>query len=253
MLTLMEAELTLPAGEKLNQSLGSVMQGILVEHMNEEWADAMHAQTARPYSQYVTIENGRVLWRIGTLTDAAYENVFLPIKDAGEIFSRQRGYAIGVGPFRTAARERYEDLEARFWGAAERIHHIDMRFLTSASFKNNGGYVIFPEPFLLWKNLIRKWNDFSDASVLREEKLGDHLGAGMRITDYHLHMHPFSLEGRRINAFRGSVRLGAFTNDTTARMAGMLAAFAVYAGTGMKTALGMGGTETDIGLYREKE
>ena len=73
----------------------------------------------------------------------------------------------------------------------------------------------------------------------------------IQIVDYHLHMHPFSLEGRRIRAFRGNVSYGLFRNDMAARLTAILMYFASYAGIGIKTALGMGGTETDVSFYRE--
>lgn len=56
MLRQAEIELTLPEGEKLNQSMGSVLHGALMGIISPEWAAAMHEEKVRPYSQYVTLK-----------------------------------------------------------------------------------------------------------------------------------------------------------------------------------------------------
>ncbi|MDD7197622.1 MAG: CRISPR system precrRNA processing endoribonuclease RAMP protein Cas6, partial [Dialister sp.] len=72
-------------------------------------------------------------------------------------------------------------------------------------------------------------------------------------SDYHLHMHPFSVEGRRIRAFRGNVTYGFFKNDMAASLAATLASFAMYTGIGIKTALGMGAAETEVAYWEKKQ
>jgi CRISPR/Cas system endoribonuclease Cas6 (RAMP superfamily) len=109
--------------------------------------------------------------------------------------------------------------------------------------------MIFPDSHLMLHHWIEKWNAFSDTSVLKEDRLAENLAGTVQITGYRLHMHPYSVEGRRIRAFRGQVKLGLFANETAARMICMLADFASFSGTGIKTALGMGGTQTQIALW----
>lgn len=171
----------------------------------------------------------------------------------GSLFLEQKGYEVGVGKFSILKKDSFQGLEERFWTGTEKIHHIELNFLTSTSFKKNEEYKIFPELPLVFNNLIRKWNVYSDSMVLGEERLGNKLAESMCITDYRLHTHPFSVEGRRIRAFRGNIRLGLFKNDITRRMASMLAAFADYAGIGIKTAMGMGAVHSDIAYYQKKE
>lgn len=72
MLTQVEIELQLPEGMKLNQSMGSVMQGVLMEKTDSEWAERMHQMEVRPYSQYVIWQDGKALWRLQALTDEAW-------------------------------------------------------------------------------------------------------------------------------------------------------------------------------------
>ncbi len=248
MLTQAEIELALPAGQILNQSMGSILQGALMEIVSPAWAAAMHTQKARPYSQYAAMIDGKPCWRIQTLTDEALEEILVPLMKQQSIRLKQRNSEIGLSHFRIVKQETFADIEQRYWGG-ERIHHIDMNFLTSASIKSQGQYAIFPEPRLLFVSLVNKWNLYSQGSTIEEENLFDHLASQMDITGYKLHMHPFSLEGRRIRAFRGTVQYGYFKNDAAASLAATLAAFAPYAGVGIKTAMGMGGTESTIAFW----
>lgn len=212
MLRQAEIELTLPEGEKLNQSMGSVLHGALMGIISPDWAATMHEEKVRPYSQYVTLKEGKLYWRIQTLTEEAFDEILVPLMKQSQLTLKQRGYPVGLSHFRIARQETFADIEERCW-SGRRIHHIDMDFLTSTSFKTNGTYAIFPDPRLLFVSLVRKWNAFSDASIIDEPDLIDHLASQLDISDYHLHMHPFSVEGRRIRAFRGNVTYGFFKND----------------------------------------
>ena len=252
MLTQAEIELTLPEGQILNQSMGSILHGALMELVSPDWAEAMHSQKMRPYSQYVTVADGRPCWRIQTLTEEAFDEILMPLLKKKSLLLKQRGSEVGLSHFRILRQENFSDIEELYWGKSERIHHIDMNFLTSASIKSQGNYVIFPEPRLVFVSLVNKWNLYSQGSTIEEENLFDHLASQMDITAYKLHTHPFSVEGRRIRAFRGSVQYGFFKNDGAARLTATLSHFAGYAGIGMKTALGMGGTEVQIS-YWEKQ
>lgn len=251
MLRQVEFELTLPEGEKLNQSMGSLLQGLLMERTDSSWAEEMHTQQVRPYSQYVTVEEGKPVWRIQTITDRAFERLIYPLLSKNHYHLKQRDYDIGLSHFRIIKQETFSDIETRYVLSHEKIHHIHLRFLTSTSCKTQGGYAIFPYPYLILKNLVSKWNTYTDSSLIDSDRTADQLDGEMQVVDYHLHMHPFSLEERRIRAFRGDVSYGLFQNDMAARLTAVLADFASYAGTGMKTALGMGGTETEVSFYRE--
>lgn len=253
MLTLAETELHLPEGILLNQSFGSIFHGALISELDREWAAKMHEQRVRPYSQYLLVKEGKPYWRLAVLTEEAFEHILRPIMRKDSLCLEQKGYEVGLDDFHMVKQDSFQGLEERFWTGTDKVHHIDLEFLTSASFKKNGEYMIFPELPLVLNSLIRKWNAYSDSMVLGEERLGDKLAESMCITDYRLHTHPFSVEGRRIRAFRGNIRLGLFKDDITRRMASMLAAFADYAGIGIKTAMGMGAVESDISYYQKKE
>ncbi len=252
MLTQAEIELTLPAGQILNQSMGSILQGALMEIVSPTWAEAMHAQKVRPYSQYAAMVEGKPCWRIQTLTDEALEEILVPLMKQPSLTLKQRGSEVGLSHFRIVKQETFEAIEEKYWTGG-RIHHIDLNFLTSTSIKSQGQYAIFPDPRLVFVSLVNKWNLFSQGSTIEEENLFDHLASQMDISGYKLHMHPFSLEGRRIRAFRGSVQYGFFKNPAAASLAATLVSFADYAGVGIKTALGMGGAESHVAFWDKEK
>lgn len=252
MLTQAEIELILPKGQILNQSMGSVLHGALMETVKPAWAEAMHMQKVRPYSQYVTVVNGKPCWRIQTLTEEAWEEILTSLMNRKTLFLKQRGSEVGLSAFRILKQETFPDIEETYWGNTEQIHHIDMEFRTSTSIKSAGNYAVFPDPKLVFVSLVKKWNTYSEGSVIEESNLFEHMASQMDIAGYKLHMHPFSLEGRRIRAFRGSIRYGFFKNRSAASLIATLSHFAAYAGVGIKTALGMGATESQI-IFRDEE
>lgn len=80
MLILAETELHLPEGILLNQSFGSIFHGALISELDREWAEKMHEQRVRPYSQYLLVKEGKPYWRLAALTEEA----FLPHTSAND-------------------------------------------------------------------------------------------------------------------------------------------------------------------------
>ena len=137
MLRQVEFELNLPEGEKLNQSMGSLLQGLLMERTDSSWAEEMHTQQVRPYSQYVTVAEGKPVWRIQTITDRAFERLIYPLLSKNHYHLKQRDYDIGLSHFRIIKQETFSDIETRYVLNHEKIHHIHLRFLTSTSCKTH--------------------------------------------------------------------------------------------------------------------
>ena len=47
----LEIRFSLPSTVKLNQAIGSIMQGVLMERIDRDYATYLHKQNLRPYSQ----------------------------------------------------------------------------------------------------------------------------------------------------------------------------------------------------------
>ena len=59
--------------------LGPMLQSVLMEHLDDDYAAQLHASTFNPYSQYCFVgENGEIIWRVSALTDEAAERLVGP-------------------------------------------------------------------------------------------------------------------------------------------------------------------------------
>ena len=84
---------------------------------------------------------------------------------------------------------------------------------------------------------------FCGGLVLEENNLEEHLAQAVKVTGYNLSLQQYSVGGAPIDAFKGRYRLLFRGTQSQNRIAALLAAYAEYAGIGVKTALGMGGVK----------
>lgn len=245
---LFEAELILPPGERGVQSMGSLFHGALMERLPEGLAAFLHTQNLRPYSQciYRGRDTGSTLWRIGTLDGAMGQAVQDALCGMDELFLKQKNYAVSVRHVRCVRQCSYTELADECFLSAQAPQGARLSFLSPTSFKRDGAYVLLPELLLIVQSLLVRWNRFSKDVRIEEEGLAQKLAAACRLTRYALHTAPFSLEGYTMYGFRGQMSLRFAGTDMVRRILGTLAAFAPYAGIGIKTALGMGAVDVDI-------
>ena len=248
MLRRFEAELRLPDGVRSSSSMGSVLHGALMELLPEDYADALHTQNLRPYSQSIRWdrERERVIWRIGTLDQTAGELIGETLGRIESIFLRQKGYTVDVQNIQCVEERSYQDIADEYFRAETAPRGAEIHFLTPTSFKQGGAYIILPESALILQSLLARWNRFCPDIRIEEENLAQELAAHARLTRYALRSASFSVEGYNIRGFRGQIALQFAGGDMVRRILGTLLAFAPYAGLGIKTALGMGAVETDI-------
>lgn len=243
----LKKEILLPAGEKLYSSLGSVIHGALMEHLPNDFVQAVHKQGLRPYSESIYWDKAqqKAIWRMNVLNNAT-ATVILPIlNNLDELNLRQRGYSLAMRSLEYQAQSYNELVDAMFL-SDKAPKGVYMHFLTATSFKRNGQYLNFPDVFLIINSLLNRWNEFADAVPLYENQLAANLSAMCKVDRYKLHSQNFSLERQVIQGFAGSIRIRFFAGDMQRRLLGLLCSYAVYAGVGIKTALGMGGTEVEI-------
>ncbi len=83
MLSRMDVVLPNEGNEKLNYNTGALLYGYMMEQIGE-YAQALHEQGIKPYSQYLFFDKAQnsYVWRINTMTESAYERLLLPLKDA---------------------------------------------------------------------------------------------------------------------------------------------------------------------------
>ena len=248
MLILYEAQLHLLDGARAPASMGSILHGALMERLPEDYAAYLHTQNLRPYSQSIRWdrETERVLWRIGTLDETAGKLIGETLGRMECITLRQKGYTAEVHDLHIAEESSCSDIADTYFRGESAPRGAEIRFLTPASFKRDGGYVLLPETVLIMQSLLARWNRFCPDIRIEEDDLAQTLAAHTRLTRYTLRSVGFSVDGYNIRGFRGQIALQFTGSDMVRRILGTLLAFAPYAGIGIKTALGMGAVQTNI-------
>lgn len=137
----------------------------------------------------------------------------------------------------------YKDMAEQFFTMPQPPRQAEFNFITSASFKAFGSYKIYPDNVYIFRSLLKRWNAFCGGLVLEENNLEEHLAQAVKVTGYNLSLQQYSVGGAPIDAFKGRYRLLFRGTQSQNRIAALLAAYAEYAGIGVKTALGMGGVK----------
>lgn len=55
--------------KKLDFGISSLMQGVMMELIDSEYAETLHEQGLNPYTQHVKFQDGSIKWIISTLTE----------------------------------------------------------------------------------------------------------------------------------------------------------------------------------------
>jgi len=117
---------------------------------------------------------------------------------------------------------------------------IMFEFMTPTTFRKGKCDWLMPDPKLIFKGLIRKWQTFSDLKIdidLREVIENKVIVAGVWIGTKRIEFSGFGWVG----GFTGSVILHLDTEEEkTLRWLNTLARFAEFAGVGRKTTMGLG-------------
>lgn len=118
---------------------------------------------------------------------------------------------------------------------------LTLQFSTPTSFKTGTVQSLFPDPRLVFSSLLRRWNAFSETK-LPEEYMKNF--ACIRVSNYDLHTELIHFSTYKMIGFKGRVEyeLPEDSSEPFRRTANALANFALYAGVGVKTTMGMGQT-----------
>lgn len=245
---LFETAIFLPEEERAANSFGSILHGALMERLPKALAARLHEQDMRPYSQSVSWDRdgGFARWRIGVVGEEAGGAIEAALRQGGEIFLRQKGYAVRLGELHLLERRSFSEIADEFFLPETAPKGVELSLLTPTSFKREGRYVMLPEFFLICQSLLLRWNRFSAEIQLHEDDLAQKLAAACALSQYTLHSAPFSVEAHTIRGFRGDLRVRFFGADAVRRILGMLFSFAPFVGIGIKTALGMGAVKTKV-------
>ena len=219
MLQIWEVLLQLPEGQRLHQSFGSVLHGALMQYAHTDFAEAMHRSALRPFSQFVYYDKARdsAVWQLAALNkEAAEEILYASGRLPQNLYLKQKEYVVQLSKPQPVKQTSYKDMAEQF-------------------FTMDNVYI--------FRSLLKRWNAFCGGLVLEESNLEEHLAQAVKVTGYNLSLQQYSVGGAPIDAFKGRYRLLFRGTQSQNRIAALLAAYAEYAGIGVKTALGMGGVK----------
>jgi CRISPR-associated endoribonuclease Cas6 len=141
-----------------------------------------------------------------------------------------------------AARTTFEDLSARWLLArATPQPRLTLQFASPTAFKQAGKAQLFPLPDLVFGSLLDRWNAFAPVALPDETRRFAAECLAVSRFDLETHAAPFKSEGALKSGAVGKVTYSALNHDRYwLSLIHLLADFALFAGIGVSTALGMG-------------
>ena len=234
-------ELVMKDGRNVGFNKASILQGIIMEIVDGHFAEKMHQQGLKPYSQYVRREDDKNIWHINAFSDDA--NEYLIEKMLEEEF--------------TDITFKHDDISGKI--VNKECHSIDkselindfyskdssniikIEFITPTSFKTNGRYFFFPDVRLIFQSLMKKYDSCDDSVAMYSEDTLEQLINCTEIIGYNIRSTSYELEGVKIPAFMGNIKIKIKGAQTMVNYANLLLRFGEYSGVGIKCAIGMGG------------
>lgn len=219
----------------------SILQGVIMEKIDSEFAIKMHENGLKPYSQCIRMEEKqKVVWYIRSLNVEAKQYIIQPLlSDTFQSFYLEHDKK----QIRIVSKELLElsvhDLFQKFYTETVSNHFI-IEFLTPTAFKKNGKYSFYPDIFDIFQSIMRRFDSVSKNETMFNEDTLEQLSNSTEIIAYNLRSVNFSLEGVRIPAFIGTIHIKIHASQTMINFANLLFQFGNYSGVGIKTAIGMG-------------
>lgn len=229
--------------EKLrpDSCLASLFQGVLMQKVSEQFAAQMHISAVRPYSQYITNCDDRIVWTVCTLNKNTRKNIIdILLSDSFRTVCLDNKNITLKAEEKKLTEVSYSELLDKYYLHGESSRYISLQFLTQTAFKRNGKYVIMPDSQMILNNLIRKFDCVCEQNEIYDDMLAEYITEHTEIVEYCLRSRKYSMEGITIPSFTGTVKLKLGGNKEFICLSNMLLDFAQYSGIGIKTAMGMG-------------
>ena len=244
----MLAKLTMElSGEEcgLSYQKSSLLQGVLMEHIEPEYAERLHETGLKPYSQCLYLRDRKYYWEINSLDQTAYDGIVNPLLDSSftGFYLEHNDAEVRIKGKSLKTKSYQELVEDYYFGDTGR--RIDMSFLTPTAFRQNGRYVFYPDIRLIYQSLMNRFDTFSPDQAIKSDETLEQLVDYTEISRYSLHSTRYFLEGVKIPAFTGSIGLWIHGPDPMVHLAWLLFRYGEYAGVGIKTAIGMGCMEIE--------
>lgn len=237
---LAKLEIYLKTKDKFDYNISSLMQGVMMEFINEQYCQVLHRSNLKPYSQYVCIKDNVIKWTICSLSEESYNYIVKPIYNADfkNVFMKHKNLYLELIEKKLTFKK-YEDLynENYFQDTSS---YINLKFITPTAFKSNNKYVIYPNMRNVYQSIMLKFDSNSTKYKLFNEEVLNYLETHTDIIQYNLKSVNFHMEGVKIPSFLGQIKIKINGAQTLVNLANYLFSYSTYCGIGIKTAMGMG-------------
>jgi CRISPR-associated endoribonuclease cas6 len=229
----------LRGGKDISYNKSSLFHGAIMELLPYEYANQLHLSQLRPYSIHLEKENDIWSLVVATMDEEAYSIIIAQtLSKLDKIYIKHDDKIIYIDEKIINTLPKKSITQAFYNGETTKV--LDIGFITPTAFKSKGDYVFFPDLRLIYQSLMNKYDACSDNGFLFDSDILEELCKGSRISSYKLRSNYFQLEGIKIPAFTGSIRVKITANQTITNFINMLFEYGKYSGVGIKSSLGMG-------------
>ena len=125
----------------------------------------------------------------------------------------------------------------------EPVRQFDLQFLTPTAFAQHNLQLPLPVPTLLLRSWLERWNHFAPV-YLGGDELMAYVAEAVALKRHQIQTRAFRVHKGTVSGFVGTVQLRLLqrVDPLVANVVRLLVHYAPFAGTGIKTRLGMGQT-----------
>ena len=206
-------------------NMASAMHGVLMELIKPDYAEYLHADSMRPYSQYLSVSGEDMIWTVSALRDDAYENIIkvLLSDELDEIHLKRHDLKLMIAS-KEMTQMSEKDLSASFY-REDSSRFIKIRFMSPTAFKQSGRYTFYPDLSCIYGSLMRRMDLVSDKNRMYDDDLLEELTRQSEIMRYDLRSVNYHLEGVKIPAFTGWIMIKVHGAQSLVNYVNMLMRF----------------------------
>ena len=219
-----------------------VIHGILFSLFSKEVGEFFHSPIVKPFSLFCPLcfksnkeEIHSFTLEVNLLDFSLFPYLSRELLIRSDWEFSVEGIRVKLQSIRAIKSATYEEiLESGF-----QTKDLIIDFLTPTTFKKGKYDFILPEPYLIFKNLIKRWNAFSPRKIdyqLLQYVKENIIVAGCWIKSQKTEISPKA----KITGFTGRVFLYATKEAEENRLLNALLQFAEFSGIGRKTTMGFG-------------
>ena len=214
---------------------------VLMEWLDSDYVTELHSGGLNPYSQHLEKKEETWHWIINLFSEEAYERIYPKIINQTKIYIRHDDMEIGISDKSVQTIDLDELMNHYYFNKSPR--NITIRFKTPTAFKQKGKYIFYPDIRCILQSMILKYDAVTVKEGMVQEEMLEELVSGTNIVKYHLRSCTFQMEGVKIPAFTGEIKLTFHGSQTLVNYIQFLFRFACYSGIGIKASVGMGAIE----------